>query len=336
MQSNAAILVLNDVFPTFSANMKIAFYIFPDFQLLDLSGPHTAFQIASTRQAPSPYTISLLSATGGAITSSGGVSVLSEKLENQAPDTLIVCGGQGVGALLEDETAMQRLADAAAKSRRIASVCTGAFILAHLGLLNQKRATTHWQQVARMQKTYPHVRMDGDRIFVRDGNIWTSAGITSGIDLALALIEHDCGSIMSRDVAQHMVVSQRRAGGQSQFSPILQMEPETARIRKAMDYAQQHLHEIRDMEQLAAIACLSVRQFSRVFKVETGETPARAIERLRIEAARSRLESGTGNIQQIAAAVGFGTQERMRRAFIRWTGHPPQVIRRRMLAAERR
>lgn len=336
MQSNAAILVLNDTFPTFSAIMKIAFYIFPDFQLLDLSGPHTAFQVASTRQAPSPYTISLLSATGGAITSSGGVSVLSEKLEHQAPDTLIVCGGQGVGALLEDETALQQLADAAAKSRRIASVCTGAFVLAHLGLLNQKRATTHWQQVARMQKAYPHVRMDGDRIFVRDGNIWTSAGITSGIDLALALIEHDCGSIMSRDVAQHMVVSQRRAGGQSQFSPILQMEPETARIRKAMDYAQQHLREIRDMEQLAAIACLSVRQFSRIFKVETGETPARAIERLRIEAARTRLESGIGNIQQIAAAVGFGTQERMRRAFIRWTGHPPQVIRRRMLAAERR
>ncbi|AHG65686.1 transcriptional regulator, AraC family [Advenella mimigardefordensis DPN7] len=315
--------------------MKIAFYLFPDFQLLDLSGPHTAFQTASTCTAPSPYTISLLSATGGLITSSGGVSVLSDKLEDQAPDTLIICGGQGVNAVLADEIALQRLADTAATSRRIASVCTGAFILAQLGLLNQKRATTHWQQVARMQKVYPQVRMDGDRIFVRDGNIWTSAGITSGIDLALALIEQDCGTAVSRHVAQHMVVSQRRAGGQSQFSPILQMEPETARIRKTLDYAQAHLRDIRDIEQLADIACVSVRQFSRMFKAETGETPARAIERLRIEAARTRLESGAGNIQQIAAAVGFGTQERMRRAFIRWTGHPPQVIRRSMTATTR-
>jgi len=335
MQFNAAILVLNDKFPTFSAIMKIAFYLFPDFQLLDLSGPHTAFQTASASASPSPYTISLLSATGGLITSSGGVSVLSEKLQDQAPDTLIICGGYGVNAVLADEIALQQLADTAATARRIASVCTGAFILAQLGLLNQKRATTHWQQVARMQKTYPQVRMDGDRIFIRDGNIWTSAGITSGIDLALALIEQDCGIAVSRHVARHMVVSQRRAGGQSQFSPILQMEPETARIRKALDYAQQHLREIRDIEQLAAIACLSVRQFSRMFKAETGETPARAIERLRIEAARARLESGAGNIQQIAASVGFGTQERMRRAFIRWTGHPPQVIRRSLTATAR-
>lgn len=310
--------------------MNIAFYIFPGFQLLDLCGPHTAFQIAAARTGSSSYHLSVLSATGGAVLSSGGISVLSERLDDQRPDTLVLCGGQGVQPLLNDKVALQNLAKTAAVARRIASVCTGAFLLAKLGLLDHKRATTHWSYVAKLQKTFPLVDMDGDRIFIRDGNIWTSAGITSGIDLALALIEQDCGATVSRDTARHMVVAQRRSGGQSQFSPALQMEPETVRIKKVMEYAREHLQDTLDIGQLADIACLSPRQFTRLFKAETGETPARAIERLRIEVARARLESGTGNIQQTAAAVGFGSQERMRRAFIRWTGHPPQEIKRRI------
>ena len=310
--------------------MNIGFYIFPGFQLLDLSGPLTAFQLAGQSAAAKPYRLTVISDRGGEIASSSGVPVCSQAWDDQRLDTLIICGGAGVHALLTDKPVLARLHAATQRCRRIASVCTGAFALAELGLLDGRRATTHWHYVARLQKAYPRIQMDGDKIYIRDGHIWTSAGITSGIDLALALIEQDLGLNASRDAAQYMVVYQRRTGGQSQFSPALQMEPETERVRKALDYAQQHLDEPLDLEQLADIACLSVRQFSRLFKAETGETPARAIERMRVEAACARMERQREQIGKIARAVGFENQERMRRAFLRWLGHPPQVMKRRV------
>ncbi|NDL62824.1 GlxA family transcriptional regulator [Acerihabitans arboris] len=310
--------------------MHIGFFVFADFQLLDLTGPVTAFQIAGSLCEPAAYTLSVFSLSGGAIASSAGVTIDTLPADSLAPemDTLILCGGHGVARFRDDDKAIRRLAALAVRPRRVASVCTGAFLLAGMGLLAGKRATTHWRHVARLQKAHPQVRVDGDKIFIRDGRVWTSAGITSGIDLSLALIEDDLGQAASREVAREMVVYQRRTGGQSQFSPMLQMEPDSGRIKRALDYAQQHLRDDLSVDRLAQVACLSRRQFSRAFKRETGESPARAVERLRVEAARARVEQGSEPIDLIAKNVGFINQERMRRAFLRCLGLPPQAIKR--------
>jgi transcriptional regulator GlxA family with amidase domain len=195
-------------------------------------------------------------------------------------------------------------------------------------LLVGKRATTHWRYAAQLQKEYDQIRVEADRIFIRDGSVWTSAGITAGIDLALALIEHDLGITASRALAQELVVSYRRSGGQSQFSAMSAMQPESDRIRRALFFAQEHLSETLTVERLATVACISERHFTRAFYRETGETPAKAIERLRAEAARPRVEAGNEPIEKIATSVGFVDPQRMRRAFLRRFGQPPQAIRR--------
>jgi transcriptional regulator GlxA family with amidase domain len=210
----------------------------------------------------------------------------------------------------------------------VTSVCTGAFLLAEARLLDGRRATTHWRYAANLQREFPRVKVESDRIFVKDGSVWTSAGITAGIDLALALIEEDLGIDVSRAVARELVVYHRRSGGQSQFSALLELEPESDRIRRALAFARDHLAEPLSVERLAAAAGIGPRQFSRAFRAETGETPARAIERLRTEAARLRVEAETEPIEQIAAAAGFADPERMRRAFVRRFGQPPQALRR--------
>ena len=217
---------------------------------------------------------------------------------------------------------------AAVTARRVASVCTGAFILAAAGLLDGRAATTHWRHAAALQRHYPRVRVDGDRIFIRDGAVWTSAGITAGIDLALALIEADLGRDTARAAAGQLVVYHRRPGGQSQFSELLALDPPSDRIRQALGFARAHLHEPLPVERLASAACLSPRQFGRAFLAETGQTPAKAIERLRAEAARLRLESSQEPIELIARDVGFADPERMRRSFLRVFGQPPQALRR--------
>ena len=221
--------------------------------------------------------------------------------------------------------AIKRLA---ANARRIASVCTGAFLLAEAGLLDGRRATTHWARAADLQRCYPAVTVDADRIFITDGPIWSSAGITAGIDLALALIETDHGTHLARAVAQELVVYHRRPGGQSQFSALSLMEPTSDRMRIALTYAREHLAEPLTLERLAEAAKLSPRQFGRAFRRETGETPAKAVERLRAEAARLRLEDGSEPVERVAQAVGFDDPERMRRAFLKLYGKPPQEIRR--------
>ncbi|MET3213110.1 UNVERIFIED_ORG: transcriptional regulator GlxA family with amidase domain [Burkholderia territorii] len=216
----------------------------------------------------------------------------------------------------------------AAKASRVASVCTGAFLLAETGALDGLRAATHWRYAAQLQSRFPRTRVDGDSIYVVDGRVWTSAGIASGIDLALGMIERDMSTEIAREVSRLLVVPYRRPGGQSQFSAMSQMEPESDRIRIALNFAREHLAETLPVERLADAASLSVRQFGRAFRRETGETPARAVERLRVEAARLRLQGGSEPIEQIALAVGFTDPERMRRAFIKLLGHPPQAIRR--------
>ncbi len=257
---------------------------------------------------------------------SGSVAVATGAAGDARVDTLIVAGGD-IGPMLEPGE-VQSVARLAGRTHRIASVCTGAFLLAEAGLLDGKRATTHWRMAQQLQRSYPTVHVDADRIYIADGGIWSSAGVTAGVDLALALIEADHGVELAREIARELVVYYRRAGGQSQYSPISQMEPESDRIRIALAFARDHLHEPLQIERLAEAAHLSVRQFGRTFRRETGETPAKAVERLRVEAARARLQDGSEPIEYVAQAVGFSDPERMRRAFVKLYGMPPQAIRR--------
>jgi transcriptional regulator GlxA family with amidase domain len=210
----------------------------------------------------------------------------------------------------------------------VASICSGALLLAAAGLLDGRRATTHWRLAPELQRRHPRVRVDAERIFIQDGSLWTSAGVSAGIDLSLALIEEDLGLEVSRTAARDLVVYHRRPGGQSQFSTLLDLEPPSDRIREALSYAREHLHEPLGVERLARAACLSPRQFGRAFLAETGQTPAKAVERLRAEAARVRIETSTEPIERVAEAVGFTDPERMRRAFVRLFGQPPQALRR--------
>ena len=309
-------------------NRKISFFIFPGFQLLDLAGPLAAFQTASASSEREPYRLQVVSKSGGLVASSAGVKVAAVPIRNQPLDTLIIVGGPGARTLATAGDGLDIIRPIARRSRRIASVCTGAFILAAIGFLDGRRATTHWSYVAQLQREYPKVKVDGDRIFIKDGSVWTSAGVTAGIDLALALIEEDLGFDVSRAVARGMVVYHRRSGGQSQFSTMLEMEPASDRIRRSLAFAREHLSEPLSVERLAEVACISPRHFGRAFRAETGETPAKAVERLRTEAAQHRVEAGTEPIEEIAALAGFSDPERMRRAFLRRFGQPPQALRR--------
>lgn len=307
----------------------IAFLIFPEFQILDLSGPLAAFEIANEIGMPNSYCCSVVSLSGAPVTSSSGLEVKSQKIRSTPYDTLIVVGGKAFSKPYDLPLVSDHLANAVAKgTRRVASVCTGAFLLASAGLLDGRKATTHWMQTARLQTSYPKVRVQPNHIFTKDGGIWTSAGISAGIDLALAMVEEDLGSPVSHEVARAMVVYHRRPGGQSQFSAMADMEPTTERMREVLSYMREHLNEQLSTAHLASIACLSLRQFGRAFLLETGETPAKAVERMRIEAAKLRIERSAEPIELIAHSVGFKDPERMRRAFIRVIGHPPQSIRR--------
>lgn len=227
-----------------------------------------------------------MSEQGGLLESASGIAVITRPLERTPLDTLIVAGGAGPREGLLSANLVEYTQHAAAQARRVASVCTGSFVLAAAGLLDDKRATTHWRMATRLQRMHPEVQVDSDKIFIKDGKVWTSAGISAGIDLALALIEEDHGAELARAVARELVVYLRRPGGQSQFSSLLEMDPPSGRIRQALSYARDHLHESLSAERLAEVACLSRRQFDRAFSAETGQTPAKAIEKLRAELGR--------------------------------------------------
>ena len=308
---------------------RISFVIAPHFELLDLSGPLCAFNFAR-EYCNIPYEISLISSTGGPVLCCAGLSVETLGPEKAGHgDTVVVVGGPEAHVFKQQQIAtISLLKSLAATTKRIASICTGAFYLAEAGILDGHRATTHWRWAPLLQSRFPSVSVDADRIYVKDRKVWTSAGVTAGIDMALALIEADCGLDVSKSVARDLVVYHRRPGGQSQFSTILDLEPTSDRVRAALAYAREHLHEHLPVDRLAEAARVSTRQFARVFQKETGETPARAIERLRAEVARPRVEDSREPIEQIAWEVGFGDVERMRRTFLRLFGHSPQTLRR--------
>lgn len=311
----------------------IAFVVFPQFQIQDLSGPLAAFEMASGHFGDCVYKLHIVSQAGGLVTSSSGLAVVTEVIRTEPYDTVLYMGGDALGDPADVSFPIDvPVANSLLSARRLASVCLGAFILAASGLLNGRRATTHWRHAGQLQQRFPRIKVDGDRIFTKDGDVWTSAGVSAGIDLALAMIEEDLGREVSKAVAQTLVVYHRRPGGQSQFSAMLDMEPTSDRIRNVLTHIREHLSDALSTERLADIAHLSPRQFGRQFLAETGETPAKAVERLRAEVARARVERGVEPIEVIARQVGFVDPERMRRAFIRVYGHPPQSIRR--MAAE--
>lgn len=308
--------------------MRVGFFIFPGFQLLDLSGPLGAFEIAKRFHGAGNYELPVVSVEGGPIASSSGVALVSAAMDGHF-DTLIVVGGDDMESVLADTAVIGCLRRAAINVRRMASICTGALLFAETGLLKGRKVTTHWRFAAELQRRHPDIQVDADRIFLRDGPYWSSAGITAGIDLALALIEDDCGMDVARNVARDLVVFHRRPGGQSQYSKLLEVSAQSERIAKVVSHARQHLAEPLSVEDLAAVARLSPRQFARIFREETGSTPARAIEQLRSEAARLRVEqNGSESLTEIAAMTGFGDLERMRRAFLRAFGKTPQALRR--------
>jgi len=306
--------------------------IFPDFQLLDVAGPVAAFEIAA-RYVPGAYEIRILARDGGLVASSSGARMQAEAFAEAPPlDTLMISGGEGTRTPAICEATLGFVRGCAASARRISSVCSGAYVLAQAGLLDGRRATTHWNRSADFARRYPKVRLEPDRIYVRDGEVWTSAGITAGIDLALAMIAADLGEDIARKTAQQLVVYHRRPGGQSQFSALLELDA-GARFDGLLAWARENLREPLNVEQLAGRANMSPRNFARAFAAACGTTPAKAVERLRVEAARALLDGQPLQVDDVALETGFGDAERMRRAFIRAFGQPPQALRRGAKAA---
>ncbi len=304
---------------------SIGFAMPPGFQIMGLAAV-SAFELANVVAKEQLYDIRLLSEQGGALPNSFGMAIETRSLSRYKLDTLIVTGL--LRPVPSTPGLIRQVRKAFESSRRIASVCTGAFILGEAGLLDGRRVTTHWVYARDLQKQFPDAHVEDDRIFIIDGPIWTSAGMSAGIDLALGMIEKDVGAELARAVAQRLVVHHRRAGGQSQHSALLELDAKSDRIQSALAYARRNLRAALTVEDLAEAAHLSPRQFSRAFRDETGQSPAKAVEHLRVEAARVMIEQSRHSMDEVAAETGFADPERMRRAFVRAFGQPPQVMRR--------
>lgn len=307
--------------------IRIGLLLYPQFQLINLAMA-TVFEYANLSLPEPLYAVTVLSEHGGGVVSSVGIEVntVSFNEVDGRYDTLLVAGGND--ATVGSPALIEFLRKSACRTRRLGGPCTGAFNLAEAGLLNERRATTHWFHALAMRHKYPEVKLQEDSIFVQDAGIWTSAGATACIDMALAFVEDDAGVDVARLVAKKLVVYHRRMGGQSQHSALLEIAPRSDRIQKALAYAKGNLRQKLSVEELAEAVHLSPRQFSRAFTDETGMTPAKAVERLRMETARLMVESSTLPIETVAQDTGFGDPDRMRRAFIRNFGQSPQVIRR--------
>ncbi|WP_458836467.1 GlxA family transcriptional regulator [Rhizorhabdus wittichii] len=304
----------------------------PGFQFLAL-GVQAAFELANAVKGEGYYTLSIASVEGGPVTSSSGFAVPTTKLSEVGPvDTLLLLAGL-VPPPQQDEATLATLRAMAREARRIAGLCTGAFLLGQMGLLEGRRATTHWSYARQMREAFPNVRVEEDRIFINEGSVWTSAGLTAGLDLAVALIEKDLGRDIASAIARRLVMHHRRAGGQSQHSELLELAPSSDRIQKALIHARTHLANPLTVEELAGVAALSPRQFSRAFRAETSQTPAKAVEQIRLEAARLMIEDTRHPMDQIARESGFVDLRRMREAFMRQYGQPPQALRRLARAA---
>jgi transcriptional regulator GlxA family with amidase domain len=311
---------------------------FPDAQLLDITGPLQVFASANDwareRGEALPYAVNVVAKASPVLTSSGLGLMSSQLSRNGASlDTLMVAGGRGVHAAAEDESLVRWLTSRAALARRVASVCTGAFLLGAAGLLNGRRAVTHWSECGRLASQFPAVRVEVDPIFVRDDRLWTSAGVTAGIDLALAMVEDDIGHTATMAVARDLVVFLKRPGGQAQFSSALDMQQSDTRFAQLHAWLAGHLDNDLSVPALAAKAGMSERSFVRHYRAATGLTPARAVEKIRIEAAQQLIASTRVPIKRIAQRCGFGSEETLRRSFGRQLATTPQEYRDRFSTA---
>ena len=312
---------------------RIVFVAFEGVEALDITGPwevlHTAGLIAGQ-----PPELVCVSADGRDVRSNSGLSFRAEaaigELAPGSIDTLVVPGGIGVRDALRERALIDAIASLAAGSRRTAGVCTGAFLLAEAGLLDGRRATTHWAGCERLAARYPQVEVEPDPIFIRDGDVYTSAGVTSGMDLALALVEEDLGSEVALQTARMLVVYARRPGGQTQFSVQLAHQlAERAPLRELQAWMEEHIAEDLSVGALAGRVHLSERQFARVFRRELGTTPGDYVEQLRVERARGVLETDAAALESVASRCGFAGAEVMRRAFQRRLGTSPSEYRQR-------
>lgn len=309
--------------------------LFDRVQSLDVTGPVEVFAGAAPAvgSAAAGYRVRTASLDGGPVRTSSGLTLVPDHAlaDAPAPHTLLVPGGQGTRN--PDPRLVDWLRERAPHAERIVSVCTGAILLARAGLLDGRRATTHWAYCDRLARDHPAVEVDPDPIYVRDGNVATSAGVTAGIDLALALVEEDHGRQTALTIARHLVVFLRRPGNQAQFSA--QLAAQTARrepLREVQQWITEHPDDDLSVESLAARARLSPRHFARAFRTETGLTPGTYVERVRVEHARRLLEDTADGVEEISRTSGYGTSEAMRRAFLRTLGTSPAEYRRRFHA----
>ncbi len=317
--------------------------IYPGVTLLDGTGPAQAFQSACEEAGEfvAPYEIVMASTHGGLVTSDTGIPVGTATLKDAAAteiDTLLVAGGLGVFDAVGDDALVEWLRDQAPRARRVGSTCMGAFLLAAAGLLSGRRAVTHWRWCEALQKRHPEVTVESDAIFVRDGPIWSSAGVTAGIDLAMAMVEEDYGRRLALEVARSLVVYLKRPGGQSQFSSALaaQSIDDKGTFSALHAWLSENLNGDLRVERLADYAGMSPRSFARLYVTRVGMTPAKAVETMRVEAAKRLLEESNKTVTTVAADCGFGDTERMRRAFLRHTGTAPLQYRRRFGTRERK
>jgi transcriptional regulator GlxA family with amidase domain len=306
---------------------------FPGVQLLDVTGPLQVFASANEHVAEAggtpPYLLRVVAKSGQGVTASAGLGIATQPLPRigERLDTLLVAGGPGVETASSDPVLVDWLRRRANKARRVASVCTGAFLLAASGALDGRRAVTHWSYCADLARRFPAVRVESDPIFVRDGSVWTSAGVTAGIDLALALVEEDLGRTVALAVARYLVVFLKRPGGQAQFSEALSLQSAEDEFGALHDWISRHLADDISLPKLASQAGMSERSFSRHYAEATGLTPARAVERLRVEAARRLLSESRLPVKRISQRCGFGSEETMRRSFLRVLAATPQDYR---------
>jgi transcriptional regulator GlxA family with amidase domain len=318
-----------------SAAPRVAIVVFPDVQNLDATGPFEVFHTAG-RIADRPYAVELVG-TERSVTSSSGLELgVHRRIGGlRGPiDTLIVAGGTGVIAAERDERLIAAIARLAPRSRRVASVCSGAFLLARAGLLDGHRATTHWASCERLRRRHPAVSVEDDAIFVRDGDVWTSAGVTAGMDLALALVEEDLGREVALETARWLVLFMQRPGGQAQFSAALRAQrAEREPLRELQGWIADHLDEDLSVPALARRANMSERTLARAFRNEAGATPAAYVEAARVERAALELQAPGATIDAVARRCGFGTADTMRRAFRRRLGVSPGEWRERFRPA---
>ncbi|HYD96953.1 MAG TPA: GlxA family transcriptional regulator [Noviherbaspirillum sp.] len=312
--------------------VTLAIFVFDGVQILDVTGPAAVFAAANDCCASPYYDVRIVSANGGCVGSSSAVQVASQPLAGVAPgsiDILLVAGG--------DEAALQRLAQDWAVARwvtqagraasRIGSICTGVFLLAPLGVVAGRRVATHWSACARLADSYPDLEVDADSLYVEDGRVWTSAGVTTGIDMCLAMVERDLGKAVAQRIAERLVLYARRPGYQSQFSPVLQAQARAGTPFAALvEWMGAHLHEPLDVPQLAAHMAMSERSFYRKFSAEMGQTPARFVEVLRLDRVRQLLVTGK-SLKEIAAQTGFSGTAPLSKAFERRYGVTPRLFR---------